>query len=52
MRKRKPTPRRTTSAPPDNSPRRDAATHLLRGTCYGLGTSLAGLAAWWLQHHG
>lgn len=31
--------------------RHDLATHLLRGTCYGLGTGLTGLAAWWIQHH-
>ncbi|WP_310724996.1 hypothetical protein [Streptomyces sp. N2A] len=29
--------------------RRDAAAHLLRGTCYGLGTGAVGLAFWWIQ---
>jgi len=27
--------------------RRDAATYLLRGVCYGIGTGLTGLAFWW-----
>ncbi|MFF0737776.1 hypothetical protein ACFYVK_39960 [Streptomyces chartreusis] len=31
--------------------RRDAANHLLRGLCYGIGTGAAGLAFWWLQQH-
>lgn len=31
--------------------RRTAATHLLRGLCYGIGTGLAGLAFWWLEQH-
>ncbi|MEE4420247.1 hypothetical protein [Streptomyces bugieae] len=29
--------------------RHDAAAHLLRGTCYGLGTGAVGLAFWWIQ---
>ncbi|MFJ2772741.1 hypothetical protein [Streptomyces sp. NPDC087300] len=44
---------RTTTVPPERKPppsrRRDAVTHLLRGTCYGLGTSLASLVVWWIQ---
>ncbi|MEU5002036.1 hypothetical protein [Streptomyces sp. NPDC021622] len=31
--------------------RGDLALYLLRGTCYGLGTSLAGLVLWWIQQH-
>ncbi|MFF1375349.1 hypothetical protein [Streptomyces sp. NPDC058308] len=52
MPKRKPKLTRTNSVPPAKSRRRDAATHLLRGTCYGLGTGLVSLAARWIQQHG
>ncbi|GGV53635.1 hypothetical protein [Streptomyces spectabilis] len=31
--------------------RAEAALHLLRGLCYGLGTGLAGLGFYWLQQH-
>jgi hypothetical protein len=31
--------------------RRVAIGLLLRGTCYGLGTGLAGIATFWVQHH-
>lgn len=31
--------------------RHDAATHLLRGVCYGIGTGTIGLVFWWLEHH-
>ncbi|HET9382869.1 MAG TPA: hypothetical protein VFP69_18875 [Streptomyces sp.] len=31
--------------------RRSAATHVLRGLCYGIGTGLAGLVFWWLEQH-
>ncbi|QCX74657.1 hypothetical protein C9F11_04770 [Streptomyces sp. YIM 121038] len=31
--------------------RRYAALHLPRGLCYGLGTGLAGIGFYWLQHH-
>ncbi|MFD4632152.1 hypothetical protein ACFVYR_23180 [Streptomyces sp. NPDC058284] len=47
----KPKPAPATSAPPAKSRRKDAATHLLRGTCYGLGTGLVSLAARWIQQH-
>ncbi|MGK5497284.1 hypothetical protein [Streptomyces sp. URMC 125] len=60
---RKPLPTLTTTirtAPQETAPRprrwarrrrRAAAHHLLRGICYGIGTGLAGLAFWWLEHH-
>ncbi|MEU6122493.1 hypothetical protein [Streptomyces sp. NPDC047123] len=64
MPQRKPKPARTTPLPPDEEPlppppdkgpcrrrRHDAATHLLRGTCYGLGTGIVSLAVWWIQQH-
>jgi hypothetical protein len=31
--------------------RRVAIGLLLRGVCYGLGTGLAGIATFWVQHH-
>jgi hypothetical protein len=31
--------------------RGDAADHLLRGLCYGIGTGAAGLLIWWLEQH-
>ncbi|MET8957182.1 hypothetical protein [Streptomyces sp. NPDC004533] len=31
--------------------RRDAATYLLRGACYGFGTGVVGLGFWWLEQH-
>ncbi|MET9772953.1 hypothetical protein ABZ023_01645 [Streptomyces sp. NPDC006367] len=31
--------------------RGDAAGHLLRGLCYGIGTGAAGLVFWWLEQH-
>ncbi|MFK4067883.1 hypothetical protein [Streptomyces sp. NPDC029674] len=46
------TPRRgSTTARFLRDRRHDAATHLLRGTCYGLGTGLVSLAVWWIQQH-
>lgn len=30
---------------------RDAADHVLKGVCYGIGTGLAGLAFWWFEQY-
>ncbi|MGV4985789.1 hypothetical protein ACVB8X_07005 [Streptomyces sp. NRAIS4] len=64
MQSKPPAPATTTKASPDprkgtltraltwiRQRRRTAATHLLRGLCYGIGTGLAGLAFWWLEQH-
>ena len=31
--------------------RSDAATYVLRGACYGIGTGVCALVVWWIEHH-
>jgi hypothetical protein len=31
--------------------RADAATYVLRGACYGIGSGICALVVWWIEHH-